>query len=84
MKKVGAWAMIVMSVLVGLVGLAATLSGALTIVKAISGQSSAYGMGYAVGQLVAIVIIFAIAWKLFKKGRSLLSSTSQGTAGSAS
>ena len=71
MKTVGGWLMIAGSVVAGLVGLLATLTSAVAILKSLSGDSSAYGIGYVVGQIFVAIIILAIAWKLFTKGRSL-------------
>ena len=80
MKKFGAWIMIIGSVLLGLIGVLAAISGVLTLINALSGESSAYGMGYAAGQVIVVILIFAIAWKLLAKGKSLLSSAPAGSA----
>jgi len=36
------------------------------------GDASAYEVGALTGQIVGLLLLFAIAWKLFTKGRAIL------------
>lgn len=74
MRKVGAWLMLAASVVLGLLGVVSGINLTLTLITIGSDASaSAYGIGALTGQIVVLILILGIAWKLFTKGRALLS-----------
>lgn len=74
MKKVGAWLMLVFAAVFALAGV---LSGfnLIMLVLAVGSMAaeSSELIGVLTGRLFVFIIILAIAWKLFTKGRSMLS-----------
>jgi hypothetical protein len=73
MKKLGAWLMLTIATLFALVGTLLTLNAILRALSFFGGSDvSAYEMGALTGQIVGLLLLFAIAWKLFTKGRAML------------
>ena len=74
MKKVGAWLMLAFAAGFALIGVFSgfNLIVAVITVGSVAAESS-YLIGVLTGQLFVFIIVLAIAWKLFTKGRSMLS-----------
>ena len=74
MKKVGAWLMLVFAAGFALVGAFSGINLILAVITVGSAAAeSSYLIGVLTGQLFVFIIVLAIAWKLYTKGRSMLS-----------
>jgi hypothetical protein len=73
MKRLGAWLMLAIAALFAFVGTLLTVNAILRALSFLGGNDvSAYEMGALTGQIVGFLLLFAIAWKLFTKGRTML------------
>jgi hypothetical protein len=79
-RALAGWLMILGAVVAGLVSLLGAVSGLLTLPKVMDSQDVSYAVGSVVGQVVVVVLMFVLARKLLRAGRTRLSKTSDTSA----
>jgi hypothetical protein len=73
MKRFGGWLVLTIAIVFALGGTFLAIDAILRLLSVVGGShASAYELGGLAGQIVGLLLLFAIAWKLFMKGRAIL------------